>query len=82
MSTTNEWPPDRHAGSIDRFSLVLGIAGLALGHFSYTETKPIIKAGPLQVNSEEQHNISFPTIGSIVLLLVGGGLVIAGRKTT
>jgi uncharacterized membrane protein YidH (DUF202 family) len=61
--------------------IVLGIAGLAIGHFSYTETKPVLKAGPLQVNSEEQHNISFPTIGSIVLLLVGGVLVVAGRRS-
>ncbi len=61
--------------------IVLGIGGLLIGHFSYTETKPVLKAGPLQVNIEEQHNISFPTIGSIVLLLAGAGLVIAGRKS-
>jgi hypothetical protein len=60
--------------------IVLGIAGLLLGHFSYTETKPVLKAGPLQVNSQEEHHISIPTIGSIVLLLAGAGLVIAGRK--
>jgi hypothetical protein len=61
--------------------IVLGIAGLVIGHFSYTETKPVVKAGPLQVNSEEEHNISIPTIGSIVLLLAGAGLVIAGRRS-
>jgi hypothetical protein len=61
--------------------IVLGIGGLLLGHFSYTETKPVVKAGPLQIDSEEQHNISIPTIGSIVLLLAGAGLVIAGRKS-
>ena len=61
--------------------IVLGVGGLLLGHFSYTETKPVLKAGPLQINSEEQHNISIPTIGSIVLLLVGAGLAIAGRRS-
>ena len=61
--------------------IVLGIGGLLLGHFSYTETKPVLKAGPLQVNSEEQHSISIPTIGSIVLLLVGGVLVVSARKS-
>lgn len=60
--------------------IVLGIAGLVIGHFSYTETKPVLEAGPLQVNSQEEHHISIPTIGSIVLLLVGAGLVVAGRK--
>jgi hypothetical protein len=61
--------------------IVLGIAGLLFGHFSYTQTKPVLKAGPLQVNSQEQHHISIPIIGSIVLLLAGAGLVIAGRRS-
>jgi drug/metabolite transporter (DMT)-like permease len=60
--------------------IFLGIAGFLLGHFSYTETKPVLKAGPLQVNSEEQHTISFPTIGSGLLLLAGVLLVVTGRK--
>ena len=61
--------------------IVLGVAGLLLGHFSYTDTKPVLKAGPLQVNSQEEHSISIPTIGSIVVLIVGAGLVIAGRRS-
>jgi hypothetical protein len=60
--------------------IVLGIAGLLFGHFTYTETKPVVKAGPLQINSQEDHSISIPTIGSIVLLVAGAGLVIAGRR--
>jgi len=61
--------------------IVLGIAGLVIGHFSYTETKPVLKAGPLQVNSQEEHHISIPTIASIVVLIAGAGLVIAGRRS-
>jgi hypothetical protein len=60
--------------------IVLGAAGLLVGHFSYTETKPVVKAGPLQINSQEDHSVSIPTIGSIVLLLAGVALVIAGRR--
>jgi hypothetical protein len=60
--------------------IVLGIAGFLIGHFSYTETKPVLKAGPLQINSEQQHNISIPTIGSALLLVAGVALVIAGRR--
>ncbi|HEY1631117.1 MAG TPA: hypothetical protein VGF56_07360 [Rhizomicrobium sp.] len=60
--------------------IVLGIAGLAFDHFSYTETKPVLKAGPLQVNSQEEHHFSIPLAGSIVVLVVGAGLLIAGRR--
>jgi hypothetical protein len=62
--------------------IVLGIAGIAFDRFSYTETKPVLKAGPIEVNSQEQHSFSFPLIGSIVILVVGGGLVLAGRRNT
>jgi len=60
--------------------ILLGIAGLLFGHFTYTETKPVVKAGPLQINSQEDHSISIPTVGSIVILVVGAGLVVAGRR--
>lgn len=60
--------------------IVLGIAGLAFDHFSYTETKPVLKAGPIQVNSQEEHHISIPLVGSIVVLVAGAGLLIAGRR--
>ncbi len=35
--------------------IVLGIGGIAFDRFSYTETKPVLKAGPLQINSQEEH---------------------------
>ena len=60
--------------------IVLGIAGIAFDRFSYTETKPVLKAGPLQINSQEEHQFSIPLAGSIVVLLVGAGLLIAGRR--
>ena len=60
--------------------IVLGVAALFFGHFSFTETKPVLTAGPLQVNSQEDHTVWIPTIGGIVVLLAGVGLVFAGRR--
>jgi uncharacterized membrane protein len=60
--------------------IVLGVAALFFGHFSFTETKPVLKAGPLQVNSQEDHTVWIPTVGGIVVLLAGVGLVFAGRR--
>ncbi len=61
--------------------IVLGIAGLVFENFSYTETKPVLKAGPIQVNSEEEHHVSIPTVAGVVVLLAGVALVLAGRRS-
>jgi uncharacterized membrane protein len=61
--------------------IVLGVAGIAFDQFSYTETKPVLRAGPIQVNSQEEHHISIPLVGSIVVMVVGAGLVLAGRRS-
>jgi hypothetical protein len=60
--------------------IVLGIAGLAFENFSYTETKPVLKAGPVEVNAEEEHHISIPTVAGVVVLLAGVVLVFVGRR--
>jgi hypothetical protein len=61
--------------------IVLGVAALFFGHFSYSETKPVLKAGPLQIDAQEDHTVWIPTAAGIVVVLAGLGLVMAGRKT-
>lgn len=60
--------------------IVLGIGGLFVSHVSWTETKPIVKAGPLEINSQEDHTVWIPTAAGVVAVLAGLGLVFAGRK--
>ena len=60
--------------------IVLGLGGLFLSHISWTETKPVVKLGPLQVNSEEDHTVWIPTAVGVVAVLAGVGLVFAGKK--
>jgi hypothetical protein len=60
--------------------IVLGIGGLFLSHISWTETKPVLKAGPLQINSEEDHTVWIPTAAGVVAVLAGVGLVFAGKR--
>jgi hypothetical protein len=62
--------------------IVIGVAALFFGHFSFTETKPVVQAGPLQINSQEDHTVWIPTVAGIVVVLAGLGLVLAGRKSS
>jgi hypothetical protein len=59
---------------------VLGVAALLFGGFSYTESKPVLDAGPLHVTSQEEHDVSIPVIAGVVILIAGLGLIVAGRR--
>jgi uncharacterized membrane protein len=61
--------------------IVLGIAGLVFENFSYTDTKPVLKAGPIEVNAKEEHHVSIPTVAGVVVLLAGVALVFVGRRS-
>jgi len=58
--------------------IVAGIAGLVLGNISWTETEPLVKAGPLEINTTETHNVWIPA--AIAAVLAGLGLVFAGKR--
>ena len=60
--------------------VVLGVGALLFGHFSYTETKPLVDAGPIHINTQEDRTVWIPTVAGIVILLAGVGLVFAGRR--
>ena len=60
--------------------IVLGIAGLVLGRFSYTTTEKVLDVGPLQATAEEEHSVDIPDIAGIAAILVGGFLVFIGRR--
>ncbi len=59
---------------------ILGAGALIFSQVRYTDTEPVLKAGPIQVDKKESHVISIPTVGGVVLLIVGLGFVFAGMK--
>jgi len=61
--------------------IVLGIAGLFFSRVSWTETKPVVKVGPLEVNSQEDHTIWIPTAAGVIAVLAGVRLVFASKRT-
>ena len=62
--------------------VVLGVGALVFGHLNYSETKPVLDAGPIHVKMQEEHQVSIPTIAGIVIVIAGLGLVAAGRRST
>ena len=59
---------------------ILGAGSLLFGHFSYSETKPVLDAGPIHVTAQEEHYVSIPTIAGALVLIAGIGLMMFGRK--
>ncbi|HET6622062.1 MAG TPA: hypothetical protein VFG64_19135 [Dongiaceae bacterium] len=60
--------------------IVLGIAGLVLGRFSYTTEEKVLDVGPLQATAEKEHSIAVPDIAGIAAIVAGGFLVYIGRR--
>jgi hypothetical protein len=60
--------------------LLGGIAGLAFERVGYTKTDPIIKAGPIEVDSTEQHYVWIPAAAAIAAMVAGAALIFAGRR--
>jgi hypothetical protein len=70
----------RNLTSVGIVLVVLGIAGLIVQNVSFTENKKVVDFGPLQIQSQEQHNVPIPTIAGIAAIVAGLGLVIASRR--
>jgi hypothetical protein len=81
---------DRHLGSATMKPIMIlgivlilaGVGGLVFRSVHWTETKNVVDAGPIQINSQEDHSVWIPTAAGIAAVLAGMGLVFAGRKST
>ena len=62
-------------------SSVAGAAAATVAAPAIAQTKPVVKLGPLQVNSQEDHTVWIPTAAGIAAVLAGVGLVFAGKRT-
>ena len=61
--------------------IVLGILMMVYTGFDYVTTKNVVDLGPIQINKETNHPVQWsPIIG--VILLVGGIVIIAKKKTS
>jgi len=60
--------------------LAAGILALAYGGFSYTKETHDAKIGPLEISVSENRRVNVPVWAGVALAVVGGGLLVAGKK--
>ncbi len=60
--------------------LAVGILALAYGGFGYTRQTHDAKLGPLEISISEKKQVNVPVWAGVVLAVVGGGLLLSGKK--
>ena len=60
--------------------ILIGIVALAFQTISFTTKEQVAKVGPIEATTENQHNVALPPILGVVAIVLGGGLVFAGRR--
>ena len=60
--------------------ILIGIVALAFQTISFTTKEQVAKVGPIEATTENQHNVALPPILGVVAIVIGGGLVFAGRR--
>lgn len=60
--------------------LVAGAAALALGGFSYTKDKTVLKVGSLEVSAQQKEQVNLPVWLGVGAIAVGGLLLVFGRR--
>jgi hypothetical protein len=71
----------RGLASVGVLLIIIGIAVLAVRGFTYTTKEKVLDVGPIQATADKEHDVYlYPGIG-IVAILIGGALVVFGRRT-
>jgi hypothetical protein len=60
--------------------LAVGVLALVYGGFSYTKDTHDAKVGPLEFSFSEKQRVNVPVWAGVVLTVVGGGLLLSGKK--
>lgn len=60
--------------------IVVGIAGLVLGRFSYTTEEKVLEVGPLVATAEKERSINIPDVAAFAAIAAGVALVFVGSR--
>jgi drug/metabolite transporter (DMT)-like permease len=60
--------------------VVVGVVVLAVRGFSFTTQEKVLDVGPIHATADKEHNVYFYPAAGIAAIVIGGVLVIAGRR--
>jgi len=60
--------------------VVLGIAGLAVRGFTYTTQEKVVDLGPIHATADKEHNVYIYPVAGIAAIVIGGVLIVFGRR--
>ncbi|MFT3701854.1 MAG: hypothetical protein QM802_05780 [Agriterribacter sp.] len=60
--------------------IVIGIAMLIFRGFSFTKEKKLIDAGPIELNTKEKKNVSWPMYAGGIAVAAGVIVLLAGKN--
>jgi hypothetical protein len=60
--------------------IVLGVAGFALGGFSFTRKEKVLDVGPVEATADDKETVAIPPVIAGIALVSGVVLVVAGAR--
>jgi TRAP-type C4-dicarboxylate transport system permease small subunit len=61
--------------------IIAGALGLAYGGFTYTEDRHTAEVGSLQMSIDEKEHVNIPVWAGVGAIVVGGLLLVVGRRS-
>ncbi|MBK0381906.1 hypothetical protein I5M32_02955 [Pedobacter sp. SD-b] len=61
--------------------LVVGIAMLIWGGFSYTKKEKVVDAGPIQISADKKHTVNWPPYVGGAILIAGVVVLVTAKKS-
>ena len=62
--------------------IVAGVLGLVYGSFSYTRETHEAKLGPIEISVQDRQTVNVPVWVGVGAIVIGGGILLFGSKTT
>ena len=60
--------------------IILGAVALVYQGITYTTSKKVVDAGPLQISHKENHTVPLPPVLGVVAIAGGIGLLVLGAR--